>query len=168
MRPDGTWSGICVGAVAAALLLAAPIAAPASTHGVRPTVTKGQPPGVVFGGLTSQSTPIVLETSKTGRQVVRAVVGLRLSCASGGIDREFDGYVKLTVKNRKFGASFGPVVQRNDDGTTIDAEGSIAGSFNRARTKATGTWRLKLTFHDAAGAVTDTCDSGSVSWSAKQ
>jgi hypothetical protein len=57
---------------------------------------------------------------------------------------------------------------RNDDGTTTDFEGSVSGAFNKARTKATGKWTFKATDHDATGAVTDTCDSGSVSWSAKQ
>jgi hypothetical protein len=63
---------------------------------------------------------------------------------------------------------FGPVTQRNDDGTTIDFEGTISGTFNSSRTRVSGTWAFKGTEHDAAGAVTDTCDSGSVSWSAKQ
>jgi hypothetical protein len=60
------------------------------------------------------------------------------------------------------------MTNRNDDGTTTDFEGTISGSFNKARTKASGKWSFKATDHDAAGAVTDTCDSGSVSWSAKQ
>lgn len=80
-----------------------------------------------------------------------------------------DGYRGLSVsKKRKFSASFGPMTTRNDDGTTTDFEGSVSGAFNNARTKATGKWSLKATDHDAAGAITDTCDSGSVSWSAKQ
>ena len=71
-------------------------------------------------------------------------------------------------KKGKFSASFGPQVNRNDDGTTTDFEGSLRGALNKARTKLSGKWQLKVTDHDASGAVTDTCDSGSVSWKAKQ
>jgi hypothetical protein len=80
-----------------------------------------------------------------------------------------DGYRALAVnKQRRFNASFGPTTTRNDDGTTTDFEGSISGTFNKARTKASGRWSLKATDHDATGAITDTCDSGRVSWTAKQ
>jgi hypothetical protein len=41
-------------------------------------------------------------------------------------------------------------------------------AFNKARTKVKGTWATTMTFHDAAGAVTDTCESGTVNWTAKQ
>jgi hypothetical protein len=71
-------------------------------------------------------------------------------------------------KKRKFGASFGPVTSRNDDGTTTDFEGSDSGAFNKARTKASGKWSLKATDRDASGAVTDTCDSGSINSTVKQ
>jgi hypothetical protein len=71
-------------------------------------------------------------------------------------------------KTRKFGASFGPTTNRNSDGTTSDFEGSISGAFNKARTTVSGKWSLKDVDHDASGAVTDTCDSGAVSWKAKQ
>ena len=57
---------------------------------------------------------------------------------------------------------------RDDDGTSVELEGSVAGRFTKSRASVAGTWTFKLTFHDAAGAVTDTCDSGTVSWRAKQ
>ena len=59
------------------------------------------------------------------------------------------------------------MTNRSDDGTTSDFEGSFSGAFNKARTKVSGKWSFKATDHDAAGAVTDTCDSGSISWTAK-
>ena len=168
MRPDGTWSGISVGVVAAAVALAVPIAAPASTHTLGRAAAQKKPAGLVFGGVTSQGGPVVVELSKSGRQMARAVVGIRLTCTSGASATVFDGYQKLAVKSRRFSTSFGPQVSRNADGTTTDFEGSIAGTINKARSKATGTWQLKATDRDAAGTVTDTCDSGAVSWSAKQ
>jgi hypothetical protein len=162
MRTHAKFASIT--AVAAGVALAVPFAAPASTD----TASTSAVSGVVFGGLTAQDWPVVVELSKNGRRVVRASAGLRLTCTSGGFFNVPDAYGGLPVKNRKFSVSFGPTTQRNSDGTTTDLEGSISGSINKARSKVTGRWQLKATEHDAAGAVTDTCDSGVVSWSAKQ
>jgi hypothetical protein len=74
-----------------------------------------------------------------------------------------------TVNNRRrFGGTFGPDTRRNADGTSTAFEGSMSGALNRARSRVSGRWQLKLTVYDAAGAVTDTCESGSVRWTAKQ
>lgn len=162
MRRNATWASIAALTVGAAL--AVPLTAPASTQ----TASSAATTGVVFGGLTAQQWPVMVELSKNGRQVVRAASGLRLNCTSGGFYNVPDRYARLTVKNRKFSFRFGPTTERNADGTTTDFEGSISGSINKARSKVSGRWQLKATEHDAAGAVTDTCDSGSVSWSAKQ
>jgi hypothetical protein len=124
--------------------------------------------GKVYGGLTSNAWPVVVEVNATRRRVVRAGIGLRLNCTSGGFYNTPDGYRDLTIRRGRFSASFGPQTIRNPDGTTSDLEGSLSGSFNAARTKISGRWQLKVTEHDAAGAVTDTCDSGSVSWTARQ
>jgi hypothetical protein len=140
-------------------------------HVLRPTERFGTAIvlGNVLGGSTAQGFPVVLETSKAGRMVTRAMVAIRLSCSSGGTVTVPDGYQKLAVsRTRKFSSAFGPLTQRNDDGTTTDFEGTISGTFNKSRTSVSGTWSLKGTDHDAAGAVTDTCDSGRVNWKATQ
>jgi hypothetical protein len=125
--------------------------------------------GVIYGGSTSQQFPVVLEVSKNRRQIVSAVIGIRTICTSGSTVTGPDSYRRLSISRKgKFSASFGPETMRHDDGTTTDYEGSIRGTFNAARTKASGKWRFKGTDHDGTGAVTDTCDSGSVSWRVKQ
>ena len=125
--------------------------------------------GTVYGGVTSQDFPVVIQTNRNGRKVTDAMIAIRANCTSGGFVVLPDGYRDVSVsKKRKFSASFGPTTERNDDGTTTDLEGSISGSFNKARTKASGKWSFKATEHDAAGAVTDTCDSGSIRWTAQQ
>jgi hypothetical protein len=125
--------------------------------------------GTVYGGMTSQNFPVVIQTNRNRRRVTDAMIAIRANCTSGGFFVVPDGYRDMPVsKKRKFSASFGPTTERNDDGTTTDFEGSISGSFNKARTKASGKWSFKATDHDAAGAVTDTCDSGSISWTARQ
>ena len=163
MRPHAKWASIT--ALAAGVALAVPLAAPASTH----TASTSAVSGVVLGGLTAQNWPVMIELSKNGRRVVQAVAGLRLTCTSGAFVNVPDGYRGMAVsKSRKFSFKFGPMTERNADGTTVDFEGSISGSLNKARSKATGRWQLKVTERDAAGNVTDTCDSGAVTFSVKQ
>lgn len=156
-------------AVAAAALVVSPLTAAARPEHGSSRATTASAGGTVYGGDTAQDFPVVIETSKNGRKVVQATIAIRLTCTSGGAFTLPDGYGGMSVsKKRKFRTSFGPVTNRNDDGTTTDFEGTISGAFNKSRTKASGTWSLKATDHDAAGAITDTCDSGSVRWTAKQ
>ena len=155
-----------------ALSLSAAVGVPlasASAHSGAPRARSAAAAGVTFGGLTSQGWPVVVQFNKSQRRVVRAVIGGQLRCTSGAFANMSDGYVNLPVNTRrKFRASFGPITERNDDGTTYDIEGSITGALNSARSKVSGKWHLKITDHDNAGAVTDTCDSGSVGWTATQ
>jgi hypothetical protein len=146
-----------------------PVTATAGPEHGAPRALIAAAAGTVYGGVSSQDFPVVIQTSRNGRRVTDAMIAIRATCTSGGFFVIPDGYRDLSVsKKRKFRASFGPTTQRNDDGTTTDFEGSISGSLNKARTKASGKWSFKATDHDAAGAVTDTCDSGSISWSARQ
>jgi hypothetical protein len=155
------WLG-CVAAGVSALLLAAPVAASGSQGKSRAST------GVVLGGFTAQSFPVVVELNKSGKRVSQVGLGIRMTCTSGGVFTVPDRYTGLKVsKKGRFSSSFTDT-QRNTDGTTTDYVGSIAGSINKARTKAKGTWSLKAIDHDLAGAVTDTCDAASISWSAKQ
>jgi hypothetical protein len=156
-------------AVAIAAAVCVPLAASASPHRDGSYARSAATTGVVYGGRTAQGWPVMIELKSNRRRVVQAVIGLRLPCTSGNIAALPDRYVNLAVnKRRKFRASFGPDTVRNDDGTTSDFEGSVSGRLNRARSKVSGRWQLKITEHDSAGAVTDTCDSGSISWTAKQ
>jgi hypothetical protein len=156
-------------AVAAGALVVSPLSAAAKGEHGSPRATIAGVGGTVYGGVTAQGFPVVIETSKNGRKVAKAFIAISLNCTSGGIATFPDDYSALKVsKKRKFGASFGPLTTRNDDGTTTDFQGSMSGKFNKSRTKASGTWSFKLVDHAASGAVTDTCDSGSVSWNAKQ
>ena len=124
--------------------------------------------GASYGGVTSQDFPVVIDVNRRRARVVRAVIAIRTNCTAGGFITTPDGYTNMVIRRGKFSASFGPTTQRNPDGTTTDYEGTVSGIFNASRTKVSGPWAFKGTDHDASGAVTDTCDSGSVSWSAKQ
>lgn len=127
------------------------------------------PPGVVFGGRTAQSWPIAIEVSKDLRQVVRADVGLHLQCTSGGFSNQFDNYRKLPLSSTgSFTASFSQNGVDVGNGIKADFAGSMKGKLNARRTSGAGTWSLRFVVHDATGAVTDTCDSGLVTWKVKQ
>lgn len=143
--------------------------AAAGTLGLPAAAAAAPRPGVVLGGVTPQSWPVVVELSRNGRQIVRTNIGLDLRCTSGDLFGDSDSFVRLRINKRgRFGLSYGPVTTRNSDGTTTDFAGAIHGSANAARTKLSGTWELTETFYDAAGAVTDTCKSGVVRWKVKQ
>jgi hypothetical protein len=160
-----------LGALAAVAITAAggvPLAS-ASSHLDGPYARTAAAVGVFYGGRTPQDWPVVIELSKNRRQVVQAIVGLPLSCTSGRDVNLRDRWINIDVnKKRKFHATTGLITRRNDDGTTTDAVSTISGALNRARSKVSGKWRFKFTVYTSAGEVIDTCDSGSVRWSAKQ
>jgi hypothetical protein len=160
-----------LGALAAVAIAAAGGVPPASasSHPSGPNARTAAATGVVYGGRTPDDWPVVVELSRNRRQVVQALVGLELNCTSGRVIYLRDLWVSMDVsRKRKFGATTGVITRRNDDGTSTDVESTISGALNRARSKVSGRWRLKLTVYSSAGEVIDACDSGSVRWSAKQ
>jgi len=156
------------GALASALLATAALAGTAAPSQGSSAASRAATIGRSYGGVTSQDFPVVVDVNRRRTRVVRAIIAISTSCTAGGIAIFPDGYTRLSIRRGKFSSSFGPVTQRNPDGTTTDFEGSMSGTFNSSRTKVSGTWAFKATEHDAAGAITNTCDSGSVSWNAKQ
>ena len=155
--------------LATAVLAATPLAAAAAPrHASTPARTSAVAAGVVYGGVTDDGFGLMVETNKSRREIVRMATGLRLTCTSGVSFAIPDGWRRLAVRKGRFSGAFGPSTQRNPDGTTTDLEGSVSGRFNRSKSSISGTWSFKATEHDAAGAVTDTCESGAVDWRAKQ
>jgi hypothetical protein len=165
------WRVAVVGALAGAFLVGSPLMSVATAQGaqVRASSRAAAAVGNTFGGLTSKSMPVIVEMKANRRQIVRAVAALELPCTSGASLTIPDIYESVAVtKKGKFSRTFGPVTQRNDDGTTFDIQGRMSGALNRAKTQISGAWTIKATEHDGTGAVTDTCDAGSVTWKAKQ
>lgn len=112
---------------------------------------------------------MIVDLTTNRRQLVRAVISLDMTCTLGTTGVTKDDYVRLAVtKKGRFSFKYGPVTERNDDGTTTDYQGRMSGKLNNAKTRISGTWVLTWIDHDATGAVTDTCTSGSVRWNAKQ
>jgi hypothetical protein len=163
------WQATVVGAAACALVIGTPMipvatASPASV--VTPSATAV---GNTYGGVTSKGFPVIVTMNATRRQVVRAIAAVEADCTSEATLNTPDKFTKLAVsKSGKFKVVYGPYTVRNDDGTTTDYQGRMTGALNDAKTKIVGTWRVIAVYHDAAGAVTDTCDSGLLTWSARQ
>jgi hypothetical protein len=163
------WQATVVGAAACALVIGTPMipvatASPASV--VTPSATAV---GNTYGGVTSQGFPVFVTMNATRRQVVREIAAVDANCTSGAGLTTPDKFTKVPVtKGGRFRVVYGPYTVRNDDGTTTDYQGRMTGVLNDAKTKIAGTWRLIAVYHDLTGAVSDTCDSGLLTWSAKQ
>jgi hypothetical protein len=174
LRPTGRMlkvAGACVAVAAAGTGASAADALDrAGGHvGASAAAAKPAPGGHVYGGVTPQKWPIVIELDKDATKVTRIVAGLDMSCTSNESFGTTDGFdnVKINSKNR-FKATFGP--QRIDvAGTPAEIQGAITGRRSNDRSSMKGTWSYRVTFYDAAGTnVTDTCESGLVSWKARQ
>lgn len=126
------------------------------------------PAPVVFGGVTPQQWPVMVEISADRRKVVRAAIGLPVTCDSGGSGYYSDQYKRMQLRKGRFQASFNGDRVTHADGTYDVFQGSVKGSTNASRTVMSGTWQLKLVAYDASGAEVDRCDSGVVKWKAKQ
>jgi hypothetical protein len=150
---------VSLGALAIAVAIAVPSAAPAAPRAAT---------GDVYGGFVPHGWPVVLQFSRDRRKLVRSEIGLDLKCGSG-YESLTDGYVRVPVsKSGAFRESYGPVRDDNADGSFDVYTSSFSGKLNRAGTVVSGTWRLIDAEHNVAGALTDTCDSGTIHWSARQ
>jgi hypothetical protein len=163
------------GALAAAATVGAGVSAAgaadrAGTHvGAQAVAVKRAAGGHVYGGITPQSWPIIVDLDRSATKITRIVTGLDMTCTSAENFGTTDGFTALKLNSRnRFNATYGP--QRIDvSGLPADIEGSITGRRSKDRSSMRGTWSYKVTFYDAAGTtVTDTCESGVVSWHADQ
>jgi hypothetical protein len=147
------------------------VAVPASTALSAAPSADAAAAGILgFGGATHQGWPVMVQLSRNSRRVVQAFIGIDTFCRNGGDYLSYpDDYKDLPVtKGGAFHATYGPTPVRQTDGTIRDFGGSMNGRVNAARTVIKGTWRLTVTLRDATGAVTDVCDSGKVTWTARR
>jgi hypothetical protein len=145
-----------------ALALIAVLAVPA----VATAASKG---GTGYVGFNSSGDPVAIQMARSGKQIAKAAIELRMKCTSGDQFPFIDRYRGVKVsKSGKFRSTFANQVVDEGQGKTAVFSGSLIGKFNKARTKITGTWSLHSDEKDATGAVTDTCDSGTTHFSATQ
>jgi hypothetical protein len=163
------WQATVVGAAACALVIGTPMIPVATASPANVVTPSATAVGNTSFGVTSQGFPVFVDMNATRRLVVREVAAVVLKCTSGGRFTVPDRFTKLAVtKGGRFRIVYGPFTQRNDDGTTTDFQGRMTGVLNDSKTKIAGTWRMIASDRDLTGAVTDSCDSGLLTWSAKQ
>lgn len=159
-------------ATLAALSVAGPIAA-AQGAASKSKVTQG----VVYGAVSSQGYPVVIKLSKTGRQVVRATIGIDLKCQIPPDITLPDDVKRISVNAAgRFSAVQAPerITTPPDPTTgavvTLEVSARITGQVNKARTRIRGTWQRKVVIYNPADptgvAILDTCDSGVLKFTA--
>src|SRR4051812_28651120 len=140
----------------------------------RPAVAGGTPalaagPQPFLAGLTSQQLPVLVRLSADGRTVSRALTTLQLHCTSGATFFQPDGFTNIRVSTlRRFRVTFTLPPQSVDATTSLTVSGSLGGQVDRTATRVSGgTWSMTQVVKDpTTGAVTDTCTSGQVRFSA--
>jgi hypothetical protein len=121
-------------------------------------------PGRVFAGSTAQEWPVVVKLDKAGRNVADMVFGWGSeSCVPDGYFHYPDSVADFPIKNRRFGDAFSRSFDTGDGKATFDYD--LSGKIGRA--SARGRFQVKVTRTDAAGTQMFSCDTGSVSWSAR-
>lgn len=147
-------AAIALAAVLFVFLVTAAQASPAFSRGKSATS---------YYGLSSQDSPLLIETSKDGRIIKRVLGTLDVSCTGGPTGAftmtQKDSWVDVIVGlNRTFKQSYSDS-DATPDGGTVDEVSEFAGRFDRKRAVVTGTWRLQIVVHQPDGSAM-TCESG--------
>jgi hypothetical protein len=113
--------------------------------------------------------PVALRVSKSGASVTRFDVQWSAKCTPAGGRRSLTGLA--VIKNRPIspkGAFSSAASYSRDfaDGQKALYTVKMAGSFTK-RILARGTLRITVSITDAAGTQVDSCDSGAVTWQAR-
>lgn len=160
--------------VAAALAATAGLGLPSIASAAHKT--KAVPAGLVYGTRTAQGYGVELELAHDRRHVKQAAIGFDLACAPSGdilsVPESFAFSIPIS-KSGKFGGAFEPQVidlgAAGLPGVSAELTGSIAGTFNHARTKVALSWTktvvMKIT---ATMQVIDTCTASDANLHLKQ
>jgi hypothetical protein len=123
-------------------------------------------PGRVYAGTTSQDMPVVVELDADRRSVRHLRFGWGAGCMPDGSGSWLlgDDLVDFPLGGGHFGDAF-------TEDLALDAGGKrtfayqVAGSMSRRA--ASGRLQVQVTDGDAAGTATSTCDTGTITWSAR-
>jgi hypothetical protein len=122
-------------------------------------------PGRVYAGLTSSGEPLVIERSRDRRRVSVVWMAWTAPCASGGAFEVGEGLTNFTLaRSGHFGSSWNDETKQADGGSTVLAY-ALDGTLGASR--AFGTFAVKVTQTDGGGAVTESCESTMVHWTAR-
>ena len=122
-------------------------------------------PGRVYAGATDQGEPVVVRLDSARTKVSEMLIGWESStCQPEGFIRVGDGVADLPITDGHFGDSFSRSFTDDSGAATLDYV--VDGTIDLAGRSATGTFQVKVTGKDAAGATTLSCDTGVVTWRA--
>jgi hypothetical protein len=122
-------------------------------------------PGRVYAGQSSDGQPLVIERSRNGRKVTILWVAFTAPCQGGGAFEIGEGLTNFTIsESGHFGDRWTDEEKRDDGGSDVRAY-TFDGTAGASR--ASGIFGVQVTQKDAAGAVTDTCDSPVAAWTAR-
>jgi hypothetical protein len=124
----------------------------------------GSARGRIFGGVTSQGTPVEVKLTADRSSVDTFAIDWNADCAPGG--GSIGGPTALFALPMRSDGSFDSDQEQaaSADGSVPDVTGLLGGVV-KGRT-ASGLWSLSATYHDAAGAANNTCHTGGMSWKA--
>lgn len=122
-------------------------------------------PGRVYAGLTSQNNPVVVELNATRSKIDKLRIGWDTSCTSGGGYTVGDHFSNFAVRETGAFSDTWNGDFPQQDGKKMSMTFAVQGTL--ARAQARGTLSVKETDTDTGGATTDTCDTGTISWSAR-
>jgi len=122
----------------------------------------------MFGAVTPQGNPAVFQVTANRQVIARERITLDDKCQSGNTLTLVVGSDEALTVSRKGtfsgSASAGPTTE--PDGRIATFSDQVTGKFNKARTQFTVTWHNVTTVKDPATGMSDTCDSGTVSFTA--
>jgi hypothetical protein len=124
------------------------------------------PQSLFYGGSSTQGQPVVIQVAADKRRVKMLRIAWFADCASKlGVDFG-DAFTDFPLtRGGSFGDSF---TQTYPDDTGGHADYAYVLSGKVGRRNASGSFHVVVTITDANGAVTDTCMSPTVRWSARQ
>jgi len=160
-------------AALAALAVAGPVAASAAA--TKQKATPAPPEAVIFGTVTKQGYPVVIELSKSARKVVRAAIGLELTCAMPPNITLPDAFTNMKISKAGRFADALPTTRVAADPSiglpAVDVSASIRGQLNKSKTAIKGTWQRKVVIYEPSDptgvAIQDTCHT-TVKFTARQ
>jgi hypothetical protein len=120
--------------------------------------------GRIYAGTSSAGFPVVLELAARRTSVKRMRFGWGALCTPEGSVIIPDELTGFRLSGGSFGDAFQQSFDRDDGGKNLydyDLDGKVSRSI------ASGTFSVKLTETDPAGATTATCDAGTATWTAR-
>ena len=127
-----------------------------------------------YQGSTSQkiaklTNPVALRVSKSGASVTRLDIQWRANCTPAGGRGSLGGLAVIRsrpISEKGAFASAAAYSRSFSDGQTARYTVRMTGAFTK-RALARGTLRVTVAITDAAGQPVDACDSGAVTWQAR-